>query len=568
VRYAGLQMTAWRRALLLVGILWSIYLFSATRSTLWNRDEARYATAAVEMVGSGNYLYPTFNHELRPHKPILIYWLMSVPVRIFGPTELAVRLPATLCMAASCLMVFAIGRHLFSSRSGRWAAAILATSPLVMISGMAATTDAALMAAILSTLVPFVWAYTDGSRWWHVPVMGTGIGAALLIKGPIGFLVPVLSMITTWVLARGQSRLDRQARINLAIASGIGISLFLAWAIPANLATGGAYGRIGLVGGLSRRVFTAMEGHGGGSLAYLLYLPYYLGVVCLASFPWLVFLPGAARALARGRIAGHPGGEEDDWARSGPGIRTLLGGMILPIIALMTLFATKLPHYILPVFPWLALMEAGALDAAGHGAGSLGGRAWNRLGAWGYGLVAIAVGATLLVGPLRLPELAPARVPLSIAGLVVMVGAIAVVVAQWKCRFHRTAQIVLCGTVLWLVVISVAVLPALESITKLEPQLVNTVEGFIEADTPVAQYGWYEPSLHFYLGGRPVERIISSDRLFQWAREPGLGLIVTTRLALDEVELNHEPLGLREIGSEHGISHVDGRRLELVALLR
>ena len=520
------------------------------------------------MVDSGNYLYPTFNHELRPQKPILIYWLMSVPVRISGPTELAVRIVATLCMAASCLMVFAIGRHLFSSRSGRWAAAILATSPLVMLSGMAATTDAALMAAILATLVPFVWAYTDGSRWWHVPVMGTGIGAALLIKGPIGFLVPVLSIITTMVLARGRSRLGRQAWINLAIASGIGISLFLAWAIPANVATCGEYARVGLVGGLSRRVFTAMEGHGGGSLAYLLYMPYHLGVVCFVSFPWLLFLPGAFRAFAGGRITGHPAGQGDDWARSGPGIRALLGGMILPTIALMTLFATKMPHYILPVFPWLALMEAGTLEAAVHGAASPRDRAWLRHGVWGYGLVAIMVGAALLTGPLRFPDLAPARVPLFIAGLVVMAGAIAAVFTQWRGRFRQAACIVLYGTLVWLVVVAVVVLPALESITKLEPRLVSAVAGFIEADTPVAQYGWYEPKLHFYLGGRPIERIISSERLFRWAREPGPGLIVITRHALDEVELNHEPLGLREVGSGHGISHVDGRRLELVALIR
>ncbi len=561
-------MTAWRRALLLVGILWSIYLFTATRSTLWNRDEARYATAVLEMVDSGNYLYPTFNHELRPHKPILIYWLMSVPVRIFGRTELAVRLVATLCMAASCLMVFAIGRHLFSSWSGRWAAAILGTSPLVMFSGMAATTDAALMAAILITLVPFVWAYTDGSRWWHLPVMATGIGVALLIKGPVGLLVPLLSIITTMVLARGRSMLDRRSRIDLAIASGIGISIFLAWAIPANLATGGEYARVGLVEGLSRRVFTAMEGHGGGSLAYVLYLPYYLVVVCLASFPWLLLLPGACRALIRGRISGHSQGKGDSWARSGPGIRTLFAGMILPTIALMTVFATKLPHYILPVFPWLAIVGAGFLEAAVHGAASARDRAWLRHGVWGYGPVAITVGAVLLAGPLRFPELAPARGPLFIAGLVVMVGAIAAVYTLWRGRFRRAARIVLCGTLVWLVVVAALVLPALESITKLEPLLVSAVTGFIEADTPVAQYDSYEPSLHFYLGGRPIERIYSSERLFRWAREPGPGLIVTTRVALDEVELHHGSLGLREIGSERGISHVDGRRLELVALLR
>ena len=568
MRNAGSFMTAWRRALVLVGIVWCLYLFTTTRSTLWNRDEARYATAVLEMVDSGNYLYPTFNHELRPHKPILIYWLMSVSVRAFGPTELAVRCVATVCVAASCLMVFVIGRHLFSSRSGRWAAAILGTSPLVMVSGTAATTDAALMAAILATLVPFVWAYTDGSRWWHAPCTGAGIGAALLIKGPVGLLVPVLSMIVTTVLARGRSRLGREFRTNLAIASGIGLTLFLAWAIPANAATGGEYARAGFVEGLSRRIFSAMEGHGGDSLSYILYLPYYLVVVSLASFPWVGFLPSAVSALAGARITRRPRHDETDWARSGEGIRILLGGMIVPTLVLMTLPATKMPHYVLPVFPWLALMLAGALETAASGDASRRDRAWLRHGVWVYGLVAITVGVAVMAVPLRLPDFAPAREPLIIAGAVVLAGVPGVVTAQWRGRFRRAARIVLYGTLLWLVVVAALVLPALESITKMEPRLARAVAIQIEAETPVAQYGWYEPALHFYLGGRPIERIYSPRHLLRWAREPGPGLIVITRRALDEVELHDGPVGLREIGSERGISHVDGRRLELVALLR
>jgi 4-amino-4-deoxy-L-arabinose transferase-like glycosyltransferase len=561
-------MTAWRRALVLVGILWCLYLFTTTRSTLWNRDEARYATAVLEMIDSGNYLYPTFNHELRPHKPILIYWLMSVAVRVFGAAEFAVRCVSTLCVAASCMMVFAIGRHLFSSRSGQWAAAILGTSPMVMLSGTAATTDAALMAAILTSLVPFVWTYTDGSRWWHAPVMGTGIGAALLIKGPVGLLAPMLSMIVTIVLARGRSRLDRQSWITVVAASVLGIFLFLVWAIPANAATGGEYARVGFVEGLSKRLFTAMEGHGGGSHDYLLYLPYYLVVVSLASFPWLVFLPGAARTAAGGRISGRSGHDANGWARSGPGIRVLLAGMILPTLVLMTLVTTKLPHYVLPVFPWLALMYAGALETASHGEASRRDRAWFRHGVWGYGLVAISVGVALLAAPMRLPDLAPARVPLSAAGSVVLAGAAMVLIAQWRGQFRCAARIVLFGALAWWVIVAALVLPALESIVKPDTRLARAVAGHIGPETPVALYGWYEPALHFYLGGRPIERIYSPQHLLRWAREPGSGLIVTTRRALDQVELHHGSLGLREIGSERGISHVDGRRVELVALFR
>jgi 4-amino-4-deoxy-L-arabinose transferase-like glycosyltransferase len=69
-----------------------MYLLFAGSSTLWDRDEALYARATVEMIESGNYFVPTFNGEAWADKPILLYWLMSVPVRLFGPSEVACRL--------------------------------------------------------------------------------------------------------------------------------------------------------------------------------------------------------------------------------------------------------------------------------------------------------------------------------------------------------------------------------------------------------------------------------------------------------------------------------------------
>ena len=80
----------WAIAAVLLGIL-ALASWLTTRSTLWDRDEPRFAQAAVEMVQSGQLLFPTFNGELRPDKPILIYWLMAIPVSLFGVSEWAVR---------------------------------------------------------------------------------------------------------------------------------------------------------------------------------------------------------------------------------------------------------------------------------------------------------------------------------------------------------------------------------------------------------------------------------------------------------------------------------------------
>ena len=97
-----------------------VYWFIDTRSTLWDRDEPRFARATVEMVESGNYLYPTFNGHLRPDKPILIYWLMSVPIRVLGPTSLACRFFAAIGIAITCVFTFLLGRRFLDVRAGLW----------------------------------------------------------------------------------------------------------------------------------------------------------------------------------------------------------------------------------------------------------------------------------------------------------------------------------------------------------------------------------------------------------------------------------------------------------------
>src|SRR5689334_14916683 len=78
-------------AWLLAGFL-ALAIFAATRTTLWDRDEARFGEAAGEMAADGNFLYPTFNGALRPDKPILPYWVMAAAIRLLGRRPLAVRL--------------------------------------------------------------------------------------------------------------------------------------------------------------------------------------------------------------------------------------------------------------------------------------------------------------------------------------------------------------------------------------------------------------------------------------------------------------------------------------------
>ena len=99
---------------------------------LWDRDEPRNARAAQEMLERNDWIVPTFNGELRSHKPILLYWLQMSAYSIFGQSETSARLPSAL---AACLSVLALawlasrlaGEQTLLGPNGFWSGAVLAT---------------------------------------------------------------------------------------------------------------------------------------------------------------------------------------------------------------------------------------------------------------------------------------------------------------------------------------------------------------------------------------------------------------------------------------------------------
>lgn len=317
----------------------------AARSQLWDRDEPRFARAAVEMVDSGHYLVPTFNGELRPDKPILIYWLMSVPLRVLGPSELAVRLPSVVGVAAACLLTFLTGRRMFGHAAGLWSMTILATCPMTLVVGTAATADGTLLAFITLGLWAFVEASLRGPRLWLDVAMVVAVGGAQLTKGPVGLAIIVLSVVTGAILGRRELHLGKRFWLGFTLAVLVGTGLFLLWAIPANAATGGEFAARGLGHHVWDRMLSPQEGHGAsGWVTYLATMPLYLLVIAIGFLPWTFSLPAAlgresAAALSRAQ-------------------RAILWGWVLPTLVLMSLVVTKLPHYVLPLFPPLAMATA------------------------------------------------------------------------------------------------------------------------------------------------------------------------------------------------------------------
>jgi len=542
----------WKPALAVAAAVLGLYLLVAARSTLWDRDEPRFARAAVEMVQSGDYLVPTFNGGLRPDKPALIYWLMSVPVRLFGPGELACRLPAVLGTVAACLLTWWLGRRLFGGPSGLLAMGALAATPLLLVSGAAATTDAVLLAFILGALALFAPALAGALGWGRAAFIGLALGGALLTKGPVGLALPLLAVGATLLAARRElASAGRRYVAPLVAAAALGAGLFLLWAVPANAATGGEFLRRGLGHHVFARMGKALEGHGGDYLAYLAYLPYYLLVVAGGFFPWVLFLPGALSALVGGRLVE-------------PRARALLLAWMATTFAVMTLVATKLPHYLLPIWPALALVVAGVLVRRAEGALAERDERWLRRGMWVFLPVGITLGLGLLVAPWFLP-VAKVRGVFCALGLLILVLVALVRREQRAGRWGGAAAVMLAGMVILQAYAGLAALPAVERF-KLAPRLAAAIRARAGPEVPLATCQFAEPSLVFY-ARRPMETL-DPDQVAGWAGRPGPGVLVIPREVLASVEDEFGPLELAELGSASGINYSNGDLLDLVVLGR
>jgi 4-amino-4-deoxy-L-arabinose transferase-like glycosyltransferase len=620
----------WGAALGLAGVIFVVLLWLAGRTTLWDRDEPRFAQATVEMIASGDYLVPTFNGRLRPDKPILTYWLMSLPMRLLGPSAVAARFWSPVGMALAALATFGIGRRLLGARAGLWAMALLAATPLAIVEGQAATADAVLLAAITWGMACFAAALVPDGRRWPWWGLGLALGLAQLAKGPVGLAVPGLAIATTlWLVHRRQrrslaavpvtdgaaagwrnpagSRMGGAAELQLpeavpvrryaglaALAAAAGVAIFCAWGVPANLATHGELASRGIGQHVIGRVLGAREGHGGGGP--VVGAAFYVLVVWCGFAPWVLLLPAAISATLGGRIGGERG-------------RALLVGWVVPAFVLMTLVATKLPHYVLPIWPALALAAAGTLEAERLGELAERDRVWLRRGAWLLApLVALAAAAAVGLAVLLLdgrawsveaarlgaPAAAGAPAPGSpapgapapgppgplpagsLAPVAASCLALAVVTALaggWALRDHlagryrRAASLLLGGAAAAAVVAGLALAPAVERL-KPAPRLARAVRAATAPGVPVATFEYAEPSFTFYLQRWPVQELDSEAAVAAWATEPGPRVLVLPRTAYERLRGAPWVGGLREIASARGWNVAKGRWLDLMALSR
>ncbi|SON55559.1 Undecaprenyl phosphate-alpha-4-amino-4-deoxy-L-arabinose arabinosyl transferase [Hartmannibacter diazotrophicus] len=312
-----------------------------------DRDEARFVQATKQMIASGDYVDIRFQDEPRYQKPVGIYWLQAGAIKALGYDQnaplWAYRLPSLIAMVVSVMLVYLIGAVLSGSRVGTFAAIVFALSLIVGVEARLAKTDSVLLAFILLAQLAIARVFTDPQqrpRPLYAFLFWTAIGCGILVKGPVIVMVSGLTLLFLVIFSRSLKPLTALYPLRGLIWTLI---LVLPWFLAIWDVSGGTFFQASVGKDLLAKVGTGQEAHGAPPGTYL-----------AAAF--LTFWPGIALLLpALGWI----------WHNKSARPVGFLLAWAIPSWIVFEAVATKLPHYVMPLYPALALMAALAVRGGG-----------------------------------------------------------------------------------------------------------------------------------------------------------------------------------------------------------
>jgi 4-amino-4-deoxy-L-arabinose transferase-like glycosyltransferase len=305
-------------------------------------DEGRNAEIAREMLVNAQWSVPHFNGLPYLDKPVLLFWMIAGAFRAFGVSEAAARLPSAIAGVATIVLTFDLARLLLGPRRALLAAAVVATSPIVLAYGRLVIFDLPLTALVTAALCCLVHARLGGSRRVWLPLAGLAMGLAVLTKGPVGIAVPLLA----WLAGRGALPRHDRATLAPSLVAVAVIALVVAPWVVLVARQEPRFLHYALVDETVLRLTSSEQFHRSAPVYF------YLETLAWALGLWGLVLVGLAPLLVRrDRLPGA------DRAVAAFALRA-----VVALLVFFTLSASKRPHYILPAVVPLALLVAIAAD--------------------------------------------------------------------------------------------------------------------------------------------------------------------------------------------------------------
>ena len=327
-----------RTLILLLAALAVLWFGNLDYRKLVRPDEGRYAEIPREMVATGDWLTPRLNGIKYFEKPPLQYWATAAAYEVFGQHEWTVRLWPALTGFAGVALVYLVGASLFGALAGFYAALVLAGSLGYVLIAHVATLDMGVTFFMGLTLAGLLLGLKQNApssstrRWMHVA--WAAMAFAALSKGLMGVVLPAMVLVAYMVLERDFGLLRR---LHVWTGSLLFLAIAAPWFVAVSLANPEFF-HFFFIHEHFQRFLTQAHRRPGPWW-------YFVPILALTILPWLVTL--CAALPGSWKKYGSPAGFQPQ--------RFLLLWAVL-IFVFFSASGSKLPSYILPIFPALALL--------------------------------------------------------------------------------------------------------------------------------------------------------------------------------------------------------------------
>ena len=446
-----------------------------------DRDEARFAQATKQMAETGDLVDIRFQGDVRYKKPVGIYWMQVAAVKTANAlglprAELRIwvyRLPSLIGAIGAVLLTYWAALAFVTRRGAVLAALMMCSCVLLGVEARLAKTDAMLLLTVVAAMGAMARAYLSWQRgedpahppWSWPAVFWTALAGGILIKGPLILMFAGLTILTLAILDRGAAWLWRLRPVWGLMWM---LVLVLPWFIAIFWRAGDAFFTDSVGGDMLSKI-GAQESHGMPPGLYLVLF-------------WITFWPGAPLAAMAAPAVWR--------ARREPGAQYLLA-WLLPSWIVFEAVLTKLPHYVLPLYPAIAILTAGALERRVLS------RSWLMKGAaWWFAIPAIA-SLIAVVGAISVT-----RQPVFLAWPFVAVSLIFGLAAWWLYEDNHAERSLLNAVVAALFLAFTVYGVVLPALTPLFPsaEIAHALRNVRCVGPKAAAAGFLEPSLVFMTG--------------------------------------------------------------------
>lgn len=446
-----------------------------------DRDEARFAQATKQMVETGDFVDIRFQDEVRYKKPVGVYWLQAATVETAAALGLPraqvriwlYRVPSLIGAIGAVLLTYWAAMPFVTRRGAVLAALVMCSSVLLGVEARLAKTDAMLLLTVVAAMGALARVYLSWQRGedpehppWSWPfVFWTALAGGILLKGPLILMFVGLTVGTLAILDRSAAWLWRLRPVWGLMWM---LVLVLPWFIAIFWRAGETF-FTDSIGGDMLSKFAAQESHGAPPGTYLLLF-------------WVTFWPGAPLAAMAAPAVWR--------ARREPAAQFLLAWLV-PSWIVFELVLTKLPHYVLPLYPAIAILTIGAVERRVLS------RSWLRSGAaWWFAIPAIT-SVIAVIGAISLT-----RQPVFLAWPFVAAALIFGLFAWWLYDDNRAERSLLNAVVAAMFLTAATygvVIPALTPLFP-SPEIARALRNVVCVGPKAAAAGFHEPSLVFMTG--------------------------------------------------------------------